>query len=167
MNKISLEQVKEYIDNEVKEGRVQIGFEDINGNIHDYTYVFKRPVAGFMLIGGKFTTRVRSEPIFCVGEYNDIYYDIEDYEKLVGIISSPCFAVFCSVPKNIPFAKLKSMPYEMKLLLLGYEYPNQEHPDWIEEYKKEFVNAFKSEKLRTIKKASVKESLISIENILN
>jgi|GEM_PF-444166 len=168
MTKITLKEIKEYIDNEVKDGRVQIGFEDVNGDTSDYTYVIKRPVAGFMLIKSDYSTTIRSVPIFCVGEGNDVNSDIEDYEKLVGVIPSNCFAVFCLVPKNERFEKVKSKPYEMKSLLLGYEYPNCEHPDWIEEYKKEFVNSFESEKLRSIKKTnSVRKPSMSIEDILN
>jgi uncharacterized protein (UPF0332 family) len=63
--------------------------------------------------------------------------------------------------------KVKTKPHELKSLLLGYEYPNQDHPDWIEAYKKEFVNSFTPEKLRSIKKTSVKELPISIEDVLN
>lgn len=167
MVKITLKEIKEYIDNEVKEGRVRTGFEDMNGYTSDYTYIIKRAVAGFMLIGSKFSTRIRSEPVFCVGEGNDVRYDIDENEKLVGTIPSSCFAVFCLLPKNERFEKVRSKPYEIKSVLLGYEFPNCEHPDWIEEYKKEFVNSFESEKLRSSKKVSVKEPPMSIEDILN
>lgn len=168
MVKITLKEIKEYIDNEIKEGRVRVGFEDMNGYTSDYTYIIKRPVAGFMLIKSGYSTRIRSVPIFCVGEGNDVNYDIEDYEKLVGIITSPCFAVFCLVPNNERFEKVRSKHYEMKSLLLGYECPNCEHPDWIEEYKKEFVNSFEDERVRSIKKTnSVRKPPMSIEDILN
>jgi hypothetical protein len=72
MVRITLEEIKEYIENKVKDGKVRIGFEDMDGNIPEWTYVIKRPVTGFMLIGSKFSTTIRSEPIFCVGEGNSI-----------------------------------------------------------------------------------------------
>lgn len=141
--KTTFEEIKNYIDNEVNEGRVRIGFEDVNGNVTPLTYIYKRMVSGFMLIKSNYSTKVRTEPIFLCGENNDVSYDLEDYEEMLGTIPAlSCYAVFCLVPKNVSFSKLKSKAYLVKSVLLGYEYPNSEHPDWMEEYKKEFINAF-------------------------
>ena len=100
-------------------------------------------VSGFMLIKSEYSTKVRTEPIFLCGENIDVSYDLEDYDKVIGTIPAMnCFAVFCLVPKNVPFSKLNVKPNPVKSVLLGYEYPNSEHPEWIEQYKKEFINAF-------------------------
>lgn len=168
MSTITLKEIEKYIDNEVKEGRVTIGFEDVNGELLDHNYIYKRMVSGFMLIKSQFSPRIRSEPIFAVGEHNDILYEVAENEKLIGTIpSAPCYAVFCLVPENEPFAKVKSKPHVLKSVLLGFEYPLCEHPDWIECYKKEFVNSFKAEKLRSVKKSNTeREPSLSIEDII-
>lgn len=140
------EDIESYIDNEVNGGRVRIGFEDVNGNVAPLTYIYKRMVSGFILTKNKFSDKVISAPIFSVGEYNEVQNTLTDFDKLLGIIpSAPCYAVFCLVPKNVSFSKLNVKPHPMKSILLGFEYPNSEHPDWIEEYKKEFINAFNYE----------------------
>ena len=166
MNTITLKEIEEYIDNEVKEGRVTIGFEDVSGNTP--YHIFKRMVSGFMLIKSQFSPKIRSEPIFAVSEHNDILYEVTENEKLVSVIpSAPCYAVFCLVPDNEPFTKVKSKPHDLKSVLLGFEYPLCEHPDWIECYKKEFVNSFKAEKLRSVKKSNTaREPSLSIEDII-
>jgi len=66
MTKTTLEEIENYIDNEVKEGKVQIGFEDVNGEVSEHIYIFKRMVSGFMLIKRQFSDRVIPEPVFCV-----------------------------------------------------------------------------------------------------
>lgn len=141
--KPTLKEIEDYINNEIKEDRVRIGFEDVNGNVAPLTYIYKRMVSGFMLIKSDYGTQIKTEPIFLCGENNDVSYDLEDYEKVIGTVPAlNCFAVFCLVPKNVSFSKLKSKSYPVKSVLLGYEYPNSEHPEWLEEYKKEFINAF-------------------------
>ncbi len=143
MSKTTLKEIQNYIDNEVKEDRVRIGFEDVNGNVSPLTYIYKRMVSGFILTKSKFSDKVISNPIFSVGEYNEVKNNLTDFDKLLGIIpSAPCYAVFCIVPDDEPFTKVKSKTYSVQSLLLGYEYPNCEHPDWIEQYKKEFINSF-------------------------
>lgn len=143
MSKTSLKEIQNYIDNEVKEGRVRIGFEDVNGNLSKLTYIYKRMVTGFMLIKSNYGTKIKTEPIFLCGENNDVSYDLEDYEKVIGTVPTlNCFAVFCLVPKKVSFSKLNVKSHSMKSVLLGFEYPNSEHPDWMEEYKKAFIDSF-------------------------
>lgn len=143
MSETTLEEIKNYIDNEIKEDRVRIGFEDVKGEVSPLTFIFKRMVSGFMLIKSEFATKIRTEPIYLGGELNEISYKIESYEEVIGTIPSlNCFAVFAIVPDKETFENVRNYSYDVKTVLLGFEYPNSEHPDWIEEYKKLFVDSF-------------------------
>lgn len=131
-------EIEEYIDNLVKEGGLRIGFEDVCGNLSSSTWIYKRMVCGYLITKYKFSDRVMTSPIFSVGEYNDIQYSIDESEELVTVIpSAPCFAVFCVVPKAETSKPINSL----KTVLLGYEFPNCDHPNWIEEYKNLFINS--------------------------
>ncbi|AKB61761.1 hypothetical protein [Methanosarcina mazei] len=143
MSKTTLEEIKNYIDNEIKEDRVRIGFEDVNGEVSPLTFIFKRMVSGFMLIKSEHSQKIRTEPIYLGGELNEISYEIESYEEVIGTIPAiNCYAVFCIVPDRETFENVKECSYNVKTVLLGFENPNGEHPDWIEEYKKLFVASF-------------------------
>lgn len=143
MSKTTLNEIQNYIDNEIKEDRVRIGFEDVNGEVSPLTFIFKRIVSGFMLIKFKHSDKIRTEPIFLTGGNNEIEYTLTEFETLVGTIPSlNCFAVFAIVPDKETFENVKECSYDVKTVLLGFEYPNSEHPAWIEEYKKLFVASF-------------------------
>lgn len=149
------EEVVNYIDNEIKEGKIRIGLEIDMDTCGGLFYICKRLITGYAIVKDK-NNEIRSYPIFLNSIYtkngDDHSFEglkLDQDDVLISVIpASPCYEVHGFIPDNnsSSFDEIKSCDMViLKDVILGYELPNQEHPtNWIGEYRTEFLFSIKT-----------------------
>lgn len=153
----SNEEVEKYIDNKIKEGKINIGLEiDMDREDGYCEEIIKRLITGYAIIKDR-NNEIRSYPVFLNSMYakNGDSHSFEGLkldqdDVLINVIpASPCYEVHGYIPDK--FDEVKSGVYELKDVILGYEFPNQEHPtNWIEEYRTTFLLSIKTKENKKI-----------------
>ena len=146
MSKPTLEEIERFIDDEIANDMIDIGFEDVNGNSPK---IYKRIVCGYLILKNELTGKIVNKPLYSCGANNEICIIVHENITLIGVIpSAPCYAVFGDFPYEATLQDVKSGNYKIESVLLGYEYPNSdliEAYDWLVQYRTEFINSFNHE----------------------